>query len=90
LDLFGGLRREFHSADPLGWREPQLLDEQREIDAMFPGCLNAAALAGVPQSEFGPREFFRRQGAQFAHAFILPSEHSQEWLCHIRRPAGTC
>jgi hypothetical protein len=46
-----------HSANALGRRKAQLLNQQRQIDSVFLGCFNPAAWLRVPQSLFGSGKF---------------------------------
>jgi len=54
------LRQTVQSPRPLAWLQAQLLDQQRQIDAEFLRCFDAATRRRIPKSGFGQSEFFGR------------------------------
>jgi len=54
------LRQTVQSPRPLAWLQAQLLDQQRQIDAEFLRCFDAATRRRIPKPGFGQSEFFGR------------------------------
>ena len=52
-------------------RQPQLLDQQPQIDTVLLRRRNPAARRGIPQPAFRTREFLRSQRSKLSHTPIL-------------------